>query len=147
MSLNEKIENMKEVEKNRFYFNSKYLIASIVLLAIEILIAIYVKDRFIRPYVGDFLVVILLYTMIRTIWNGRVKSVAYSVLVFSFLLEFLQYFKLVDMLGLGHIKLARILIGTSFAWEDLVAYFLGIMTVLWLEGEFRMKQDDPLNPK
>lgn len=142
-----KIENMKEVEKNRFYFNSKYLIASIVLLAIEILIAIYVKDRFIRPYVGDFLVVILLYTMIRTIWNGRVKSVAYSVLVFSFLLEFLQYFKLVDMLGLGHIKLARILIGTSFAWEDLVAYFLGIMTVLWLEGEFRMKQDDPLNPK
>jgi len=147
VSLNEKIENMKEVEKNRFYFNSKYLIASIVLLAIEILIAIYVNDRFIRPYVGDFLVVILLYTMIRTIWNGRVKAVAYSVLVFSFLLEFLQYFKLVDMLGLGHIKLARILIGTSFAWEDLVAYFLGIMTVLWLEGEFRMKQDDPLNPK
>lgn len=128
---------MKATKKNKFYFSGKYFIASIILLAIEILIGVYVKDRFIRPYVGDFLVVILLYTLIHTIWNGRVKVMAYSVLIFSFLLEFLQYFKLVDMLGLGHIKLARILIGTSFAWEDLVAYFLGIMTVLWLEGEFK----------
>ena len=43
------------------------------------------------------------------------------------------------MLGLGHIKIARILIGTSFAWEDLVAYFLGIMVVLVVEK--RIKKD------
>ena len=116
-----------------FKFRKEYLIVSIVLFLIEVFIGVYVKDQFIRPYGGDYLVVILLYTILRTFWNARVKVVAYSVLVFSFVLEFLQYFKLVELLHLDHIKLARIVIGTSFAWEDLVAYFLGIMTVLWVE--------------
>ncbi len=122
-------------QNEKFTFNKRYLYASIVLLAIELFIGFYVNDRFVRPYVGDFLVVILLYTMLKIFWNASVKFVAYSVLVFSFVLEILQYFKLVDLLGLGHIKIARILIGTSFAWEDLLAYFLGIMTVLWFEGK------------
>jgi len=128
---------MSDTTKQTFVFKKKYLYASLLLLGIEIFIGIYVKDRFIRPYVGDYLVVILLYTILRTFWNERAKVVAYSVLIFSFVLEILQYFKLVELLGLGHIKLARILIGTSFAWEDLVAYFLGIMTVLWWEGRER----------
>ena len=128
---------MSDTTKQTFVFKKKYLYASLLLLGIEIFIGTYVKDRFIRPYVGDYLVVILLYTILRTFWNERAKVVAYSVLIFSFVLEILQYFKLVELLGLGHIKLARILIGTSFAWEDLVAYFLGIMTVLWWEGRER----------
>jgi hypothetical protein len=37
----------------------KYLIVFTVLLSIEVLIAIYVHDTFIRPYVGDMLVVIV----------------------------------------------------------------------------------------
>ncbi len=131
------LQEMKETKKNNFVFNRKYLYASLALLGIELFIGFYVKDRFVRPYVGDYLVVILLYTALKTWWDAPVKIVAYSVLIFSFVLEILQYFKLVDLLGLGHIKVARILIGTSFAWEDLVAYFLGIMTVLWFEGVFR----------
>ncbi len=125
--------------KATFTFNRKYLYLSLLLLGIELFIGFYVKDRFVRPYVGDFLVVILLYTLLKTFWNARVKVVAYTVLVFSFVLEILQHFRLVDMLGLGHIKIARILIGTSFAWEDLVAYFLGIMVVLVVEK--RIKKD------
>jgi len=127
---------MTDKEQKIFTFKKNYLYATILLFGIELFIGFYVNDRFVRPYVGDYLVVILLYTLLRTFWNERVKVVAYSVLIFSFVLEVLQYFKLVDLLGLGHIKLARILIGTSFAWEDLVAYFLGIMTVLWWEGIF-----------
>jgi len=128
---------MTNTKKKLFTFNKKYLFASVLLLGIEIFIGFFVKDRFIRPYVGDYLVVILLYTMLKTFWNASVKTVAYAVLIFSFVVEVLQYFKIVDLLGLGHIKLARILIGTSFAWEDLVAYFLGIITVLWWEGTFK----------
>ena len=123
----------RKKKKRMFKFRKEYLIASIILFLTEVFIGMYVKDQFIRPYGGDYLVVILLYTILRTFWNERVKVVAYSVLIFSFVLEILQYFKLVELLHLDHIKLARIVIGTSFAWEDLVAYFLGIMTVLWVE--------------
>lgn len=31
----------------------------------EVLIALYVRDRFIRPYVGDMLVVVLVYSFVR----------------------------------------------------------------------------------
>ncbi len=124
----------------KIIFKKKYLLATIVLFGVELYIGFYVNDQFVRPYVGDFLVVILLYTFLRTFWNAKVKTVAYSVLIFSFVLEILQFFKLVDILGLGHIKIARILIGTSFAWEDLLAYFLGIMTVLWFERKNENKK-------
>ena len=37
-----------------------YLLAFILLLLLEIIIAVFVHDRFIRPYVGDVLVTVLL---------------------------------------------------------------------------------------
>jgi len=39
----------------------------------------------------------------------------------------------VKLLGLGHSQLARTVIGTGFDWGDLVAYTLGILTVLGFE--------------
>lgn len=38
-----------------------YLTAFVILLMVEICIALFVHDRFIRPYVGDVLVTVLLY--------------------------------------------------------------------------------------
>lgn len=119
---------------SKLTFNKKYFIITIILLIVEILIGMYVKDKFIRPYGGDYLVVILLYTFIKSFWDESFMKVAIGVLIFSFVLEFLQYFNFVDRIGLGDIKLARILIGTSFAWEDLVAYALGVLTVIFVEN-------------
>ena len=42
-------------------FNSRYLIFAVILFITEVLIAFFVRDNFIRPYVGDYLVVILIY--------------------------------------------------------------------------------------
>ena len=39
----------------------------VLLLGVECLIALYVRDRFIRPYVGDMLVTVLLYFFVRMI--------------------------------------------------------------------------------
>ncbi|WP_092559518.1 hypothetical protein [Anaeromicropila populeti] len=44
----------------------KYLIAFMGLLGIEVLIARYVHDTVIRPYIGDVLVVIVLYCLVRS---------------------------------------------------------------------------------
>jgi hypothetical protein len=116
-----------------FSFNPRYLFISLLLFITEVLIALFVHDGFIRPYFGDFLVVILLYCMVRTLWNFPVLHTVLAVLAFAYLLETLQYFQLVDRLGLGDSELARTVIGTGFAWGDLLAYTMGGMAVLLAE--------------
>ena len=46
---------------------SFYLAMTVFWLAVEVVIACYVHDRFIRPYVGDVLVVVVVYCFVR-IW-------------------------------------------------------------------------------
>ncbi|MFI5154206.1 MAG: DUF2809 domain-containing protein [Chitinophagales bacterium] len=114
-------------------FNLRYFVLAAILFFIEIFIALFVHDRFIRPFVGDVLVVILIYCFVRSFLRTPVLQTAVAVLIFAFLLEVLQYFDIVGILGLQHSKLARIIIGTSFEWTDLLAYSLGIGLVLLLD--------------
>ncbi len=118
-----------------FTFRLKYFLLALVLFATEIVIALFVRDAFIRPYVGDFLVVILLYCFVRAFFKVSVMQAALGVLAFAFLIETLQYFNIVNVLGLQHSRVARIVIGTAFSWEDMVAYALGIGVVLLLEKQ------------
>jgi hypothetical protein len=85
----------------------------------------------------------LLYCMLKSVCNISVKTAAIAVLIFSFFIEIMQYFQLVNLLGLQNNKLARIVIGTSFAWGDLVAYSLGILAVWLLETKFMVKNYTP----
>ena len=110
-------------------FNKKYFFLTLFLFIIEVLIALYVRDSFIRPYFGDVHVVILLYCMVRTFWNLPVLPAIAGILIFAYTLETLQYFNLVEHLGLQDSKLARTLIGTDFAWGDMLAYTAGGLTV------------------
>ncbi len=50
-------------------FRPVYFTLTVILLVVEILIAVYVHDRFIRPYFGDVLVVILVYCFLKTFLN------------------------------------------------------------------------------
>lgn len=99
------------------------------------LIALYVKDSIIRPYGGDFLVVILLYYLVRAFWKGTPFPIALAVLLFAYTVEILQYFKIVNLLGLQGNRLAEIIIGTGFSWWDMLAYTLGILTVYFLDNK------------
>ena len=96
-------------------FNKKYFLLTIILFIIEVLIAVFVHDKIIRPYVGDILVVILIYCFIKSFFNFSVWKTAIGVLIFSFTIEFLQYFKVVKLLGLQSNHLANTVIGTSLA--------------------------------
>jgi hypothetical protein len=55
---------------------------------------------------------------------------AAGVLLFAYVIETLQYFDLVGKLGLKHSRIANIVIGNSFAWLDILAYTLGILTIV-----------------
>lgn len=116
-----------------FRFHPGYFIIAVLLFITEVLIALFINDHFIRPYLGDVFVVILIYCSIRAFFNTSVTKTALGVLAFSFFIELLQYFNIVQVLGLQHNRLARIVIGTSFAWEDLVAYTAGIVIVILVE--------------
>ena len=110
-----------------------YFLCFVVLLILEILIALFIKDKFIRPFFGDFLVVILIYSFIRSFFPYPVITTAFGVLLFSYLVEVSQYFKLVNILGLEGNTWASVIIGTSFSWWDMLFYTLGILFVLFAE--------------
>ena len=114
-------------------FNPRYFLFATILFITEILIALFVHDRIIRPYVGDYLVVILIYCAVRTFFQAPVLKVAIGVLLFSYLVEVLQYFKIVDRLGLAENVIAKTVIGYGFEWLDMLAYTLGVMSVVIIE--------------
>ena len=124
-------------------FNRVYFLLVIVLFGIEILIAKYAHDHIIRPYVGDTLVVMLIYCFVKSFLDTPYLITALAVLVFSFLIETLQYFHIVHILGLEKSTIARIVIGTSFAWEDIVAYTLGIAIVIYIETVLTKRKAKP----
>lgn len=116
------------------YSRKKYLILSSILFGIEVVIALFFKDSFIRPLVGDYLVAILLYCLARTLvssWNTNQAAIA--VLLFAYLVEFLQWLNLLKLLGLKRNLFTDLLLGSTFDWGDILAYTLGIITVLILE--------------
>ncbi len=123
-------------------FNKKYFLLTILFFVIEVLIALYVHDTIIRPYFGDVLVVILIYCFIKSFLKLPVLPVALFVLLFSFSVEFLQYLNIIEKLGLQNSKIARTVIGTSFAWIDLVCYIAGIIIVIIAEEDSRKTADN-----
>lgn len=110
-----------------------YAIAFLILLMIEIAIAIYVHDDFIRPYIGDVLVVGVVYLFVRIFAPDGVKLMPLYVFIFAALVEVLQYFQLIRLLGLEENAFARILIGSTFDVKDLFCYFIGFIIILVLE--------------
>ena len=130
----------EQVMKTKLRFNKNYFLLLLLLLIIEILIALFVNDSFVRPYIGDLLVVILIYCFIKSFFPTQVMKTAIAVLLFACTIETLQYFNLVQKLGLQDSKAARIIIGSAFEWKDMLAYVAGIGLVLMIE---RMKKESP----
>lgn len=110
-----------------------YALAFCLLLGVEIFIALFVRDRFIRPYVGDILVVGTLYALLRVLLPTGLPWLPAGVTGFAVLVEVGQAFDLVGRLGLGHIPFFRILLGSVFDWADLLCYLLGGALVVLAE--------------
>lgn len=110
-----------------------YFLGFIFLLVIEILIAKFVADDFVRPYLGDFLVVILIYCFLMAISRISVIKGLMLVLFFSFTVEFFQLVNIVKTLQYQPPKVVMLVLGSSFSVWDLLAYSLGIITCYFIE--------------
>ncbi|SFD17478.1 DUF2809 domain-containing protein [Algibacter pectinivorans] len=113
--------------------NKTYLLLTILLFTIETLIAIYLKTGFIRHTFGDFLCVILLYCFFKTFIKGHHFKIAVIVLAIAFTVEFLQLTNFLELFNLHNNQLAKLILGSTFQISDLVAYSLGIISVIILE--------------
>lgn len=110
-----------------------YAIAFVLLLVTEVLIALFVRDRFIRPYGGDILVTVLICCFVRIFFPERIKLLPLLVFLFAAAVEVGQYFDYATLLGLGDIEFFRILLGTSFSVADIFCYGAGCL--LFWAGE------------
>lgn len=117
---------------------------SLFLLLVELLIALYVHDSFVRPYFGDVLVVILLYCIIKTAFPKDRVWLTPAIFVFAVVYEFTQKIPLVKLLGLDHVPFLVTVMGTSFSWGDIVCYAAGCLFVFGCETLVRISGKDEL---
>ncbi|MCH1926962.1 DUF2809 domain-containing protein [Shewanella sp. C32] len=115
-------------------FHRYYFAASVALLLLLVFIALYVHDRFIRPFMGDVLVVVWLHYSAAAFIKLRPLWLALATWLFACAIEVGQYFNLVSVLGLEQYRVARIVIGSTFDWLDLLAYSCGLLSILLLDA-------------
>lgn len=123
-----------------FSFRKIYLLLTVILFVTEVCIALFVKDSVIRPFVGDVLVVCLVYCFLRIFLQGEAWKIALGVLLFAFTIEILQYFDYVKLLGLENNRILSVAMGRTFEWLDFIAYFVGFCLIVISEKFIRRNQ-------
>lgn len=107
-------------------FNFKNLIIAVIIFVVELLIATTFKDIvFVRSYLGDVLVVMLMYYFVKAFVEVDNTKLIIALLIFSCIIEFLQYFHFAEILGFKDNKIAMIVLGNSFSWIDILCYLAG----------------------
>lgn len=115
-----------------------YIISFIIIFCIEVLIALYVRDSFVRPYLGDVLVVVLVYSFVRIFLPTGIPKMPFYVFLFACFVEVMQYFHLADTLGITN-RAARIILGSTFDWKDIASYAVGCVLIVLVERLFRRR--------
>ncbi|MBK1894678.1 ribosomal maturation YjgA family protein [Chryseobacterium paridis] len=109
-------------------FNLKYVILTILLFLTEVLIATVLKDIFfVRAYLGDVIVVILLYTFVKSFIAVNNEKLILAIFIFSCMIEIAQYFNIAEKLGFQRGSLMYVVIGNSFSWIDITCYAIGCL--------------------
>lgn len=125
-----------------------YIIVFILLVAVEVFIALFIDDGFIRPYLGDVIVVWVVFCFAQIFLATKFSPYAVSggVFIFACLVEFLQGINIVKLLNLQNSRFFSVLIGTHFDVKDIVCYAAGtvfIIVLFAITGQYRRKKLDP----
>lgn len=89
MQVKRKIYKSFQYEKMRHGFQTRlfFLLVAVVILTIEIYIAAFVKGGFVRHYLGDVLVTVMLYAFGRAVFKTAPKILAFEIFIFSLFIE------------------------------------------------------------
>ncbi|MGS0680698.1 ribosomal maturation YjgA family protein [Shewanella sp. 125m-7] len=137
--LTKDVECIKEVgvtgEQNKpcLRFSLARGLASLILLLLLIVIAVFARDAFIRPILGDVLVVVWLYYCLSSFINLPAQTLVMVTVLIAFAVEFAQYLHLAKLLGLQPSSVLSVILGATFDWLDLGAYLVGAATCVITE--------------
>lgn len=117
-----------------------YLLVFVLLLAVEIYIALYVHDQVIRPFLGDVIVVWVVYCFVRVFIPKGAAWLPLYVFLFAACVEVLQYFHLSQLPLFGGSRFIRIILGSVFDWTDIACYGVGSLVLAGWEWRSRNKK-------
>lgn len=106
-----------------FKIRLPYIVATVALLGIEVIIGAFVHDNFVRPFVGDVLVTVLLCAMGRIVLP-RWRWLPLVVMLFAAVVELSQLIELDRILGVEGTAIGTA-IGSTFDIADLICYAVG----------------------
>ena len=112
-------------------FNKNYFFVAIFLFLLEACILF--NKGFIRHTLGDFLIVIFIYCLLKSFISVSYLKAALFVFLFSFTIELIQLTSFLTYFKLENSKIAKTIFGNTFSFQDLIAYSLGIGFVLIVE--------------
>ncbi len=101
-----------------------YLLATLILLMTEIIIATNTTG-FLRGSVGDVLVVVLMGTIVKSIYPHRIRFLPIYLFMFSASIEILQLINLLKLLSLDRFYWMVVLFGGTFSLGDILCYAVG----------------------
>ena len=110
-----------------------WAVIGVIILAIEIYIAIFIKGGFIRHYIGDVLATVMLYAFGRAIFRVAPINLAIFVFAISLFIEALQYLKILEILAVKS-SILRIIFGGTFDWADIICYLAGCILAYMFEN-------------
>lgn len=110
----------------------KYFVSFIIVFLVEVIIAVFVHDQLIRPYLGDILVVVCVYLLCRTIFPKKFKYLSFYVLIFAIFVEILQYFNLAQVIAKDN-QVIKIILGSTFDIKDIICYVIGYILIVIVE--------------
>ena len=120
--------------KSNLRIHPKYLGIFFAVLVVEIGIALFIQDNFVRPYVGDTLAVVWVYAGVRSIRNTTPRIGASIAFGIACLVESGQLYHVADHLGFAEGSAWRIILGTGFDGYDFLAYLAGALLVVAVEA-------------
>ena len=119
-----------------------YILIFILLFAVEMLIAVFVHDNFVRPYIGDVLVVMLVCAFMRVFIPEKIRFLSVFATLFAVLIEALQYFDFVKLMGLENNPVISVALGRTFDLKDIICYVIGGAIFFAAEQLIRRRADE-----
>ena len=108
-------------------------ITLISFIACIIIVKSFSTNLFIRGFLGDVFATLLMYYLLKAFKPLDPKKNFIIVLALCYMIEILQGFHFIDLIGLGHIPIVRTVFGAVFDIWDLVAYTFGAIIAVGID--------------
>ncbi|TGK36005.1 DUF2809 domain-containing protein [Leptospira gomenensis] len=143
---------MLKTEKRTNYDRKVYLGFFVFFVSICIAIVTFFHSvPFVRGFMGDMIVVMLMYSFCKSVFDFPPLSLAFAVLTVSFSVEIAQYLRSIGIVRWNETEISRLTVGAVFDPWDLIAYLFGVTAIYSLDRSIlkriQTKNDPSYSPK